>query len=289
MLVSQALQLFVEERRLSASSPRTISFYTDSLKPLLALDATAELDQLQALVNRYFSDLADRNLAPASNHTYWRAVKTFTRWCAAEELAEPIKLPKIPKPQTTIRPMSSNQVLEVLSSFSRDYYGHRNRAIVHTLWDTGLRVSELCRLGVQDVNWDERWLFVTGKGKKERWVPFGNTTKKLLWTWWKQRARYTRAGQHSFFVSKQGRGLDRRVVQMVFRHLKDRFEFPGVRLSAHTLRHTFAVSWIEAGGDPFSLQKILGHSTQEMTSKYVNLGRSNLTDQHERCGPGDRH
>lgn len=288
MLISQAYQLFVTERKIAQVSPRTIDAYHDALQPIVdrAGDVTTEL--LQVHIDDHLLELGDRGLAPASVHTYWRGIKTFVRWCAEEGYCPPIKLPKIGRPQTVIRPLNADQMQQILRAQKADFYGVRNRAILHLLYDTGLRVSELCRLEEQDLDWTERWLFVQGKGRKERWVPFGLASRKLLWDYWKQRARYATSAQRSIFITKTNRPLQRRGVQMIFRELQGRFSFPGVRLSAHTLRHSFAVAYIEAGGDPFSLQRILGHADQEMTSRYVYLGKTNLGEQHQHYAPGDR-
>ena len=74
----------------------------------------------------------------------------------------------------------------------------------------------------------------------------------------------------------------------MFRRLANVVRIDGVRLSPHTLRHSFALLYIENGGDPFSLQRILGHSTQAMTAKYINMARANIKAQHNRYSPGDR-
>ena len=74
----------------------------------------------------------------------------------------------------------------------------------------------------------------------------------------------------------------------MFRRLAEAVSIDNIRLSAHTLRHSFAMSWIEGGGDPFSLQRILGHSSQQTTARYVNASRSMLQTQHKRHSPGDR-
>ena len=77
-------------------------------------------------------------------------------------------------------------------------------------------------------------------------------------------------------------------MQIVFRRLKIGLNLVGIRLSPHLLRHSFALAYIENGGDPFSLQRILGHTDQTTTSKYVNMARTNVKAQHSKYSPGER-
>lgn len=287
MLLSEAYTLFITERRYAAVTPATLAFYQDSVGQMITRHGARDVTQLQGAVDEHFGELVTRGLRQASLHTYWRGIKTFSRWCVESEYCTPIKLPPIKPPQTTIRPMSREQVGQVLKALGEDFEGKRNRALLHLLWDVGLRVSEACGIQVQDVEWEKRWVLITGKGGKERWVPFGLKSRQHLWTYYKQRAKYASAGQKALFISRRDKPITRRAIQMVFRHLQARLSFPGIRLSAHTLRHSFAVAYVEAGGDPYSLQAILGHSDQEMTSRYVTLSRSNLKEQHQHFGPGD--
>ena len=164
----------------------------------------------------------------------------------------------------------------------------RNRTIVHLLVDTGLRLSGLVGIDLPNLNLEEGFIFVKGKGGKERWIPFGSATKQILWGYIKKRAAVAQVGEQRFLVTHRGQPPSIRGVQVMFRRLADKVKIEGVRLSPHTLRHSFALLYIEHGGDPFSLQRILGHSTQAMTAKSINMARSNLKTQHNRFSPGDR-
>ena len=90
------------------------------------------------------------------------------------------------------------------------------------------------------------------------------------------------------FLTEQGKPLTSRAIQLVFKRLDKKIKLDGVRISPHIFRHSFALAYIENGGDPFSLQRILGHSNQETTSKYVNMARSNVKAQHSKYSPGER-
>ena len=90
------------------------------------------------------------------------------------------------------------------------------------------------------------------------------------------------------FLTRGGVKLSARGIQLVFRNLKKKKLIDIDHLSPHLLRHSFALAYIENGGDPFSLQRILGHTDQTTTSKYVNMARSNVKAQHSKYSPGER-
>ena len=293
MLFAEAVELFLREKSIAGYSKKTLEFYenaTGQLCKIAIKDGFSDIGDLQSGINSFFADLNRRDLSQATIHTYWRATKTFMLWCKeAQYVNDSVRVPNVMQPNYIIRPMTIDQVKKVLRYFNGDSFIQvRNKAMVHMLWDTGLRAGELCGLTEDTLNWDDRWVLVRGKGNKERFVPFGINTRKLLWAWWKRRAAVATPRQRHIFISHASKALDRRAIQMMFRRLKEHFKFPGVRLSAHTFRHTFAVCYIEAGGDPFTLQRILGHATQQMTSRYINVSTSQLLDAHHQYAPGDR-
>jgi site-specific recombinase XerD len=184
----------------------------------------------------------------------------------------PIKLPKLSLPQTTIRPLSVDQMRSILHCYASGRFTDvRNKTHIQLLIDTGLRLSESTGIEMNDLQLDDGFILIRGKGNKERWVPFGKATKQALWAYIKQRAPLVLPSQTKLFVTQEGQPLTARGFQMVLKRLSKKIDLKGVRLSPHTLRHSFPLQYIEAGGDPFSLQRILGHSTQAMTAKYINM------------------
>ncbi len=164
--------------------------------------------------------------------------------------------------------------------------GQRDHALMLLLLDSGLRISEALSLRVDDVNWNEAVLTVIGKGGKERQVPFGAKVKRELWRYASKRGQIP--GQDFLFVNRTGERLAVRQLQANLRRYAEKAQVKGVRVSPHTLRHTFAKMWILNGGDPFSLQKILGHTTMDMVRRYVDLASGDVAAQHRRFSPVDR-
>jgi len=128
----------------------------------------------------------------------------------------------------------------------------------------------------------------SGKGGKDRYVPIGREMVKGLWKYIKTRATMEDFQTSSLFLTEKGKPLTSRAIQLVFKRLDKKINLDGVRISPHIMRHSFALAYIENGGDPFSLQRILGHSSQETTSKYVNMARTNVKSQHSKYSPGER-
>ena len=186
-------------------------------------------------------------------------------------------------------PLTPAQMRKVLHSFnSNTYLGLRNYTIVRLFLDTGMRLGELSRLQLNEVNLEEGFVLVHGKGAKDRYVPIGRSTIKWLWNYIKKRAVIDVNTTSYLFLTQRGTALSARGIQIVFRSLKKKLNLDGRKLSPHLLRHSFALAYIENGGDPFSLQRILGHTDQTTTAKYVNMARSNVKAQHSKYSPGER-
>ncbi len=177
----------------------------------------------------------------------------------------------------------------ILHSFdTKTYLGIRNYTIIRLFLDTGMRLSELSRLQLNEVNLEEGFVLVHGKGAKDRHVPIGRSTIKCLWNYIKKRAVIDVNTNPYLFLTRRGTTLSARGIQIVFRSLKKKLNLDGRKLSPHLLRHSVALAYIENGDAPFSLQRILGHTDQTTTAKYVNMARSNVKAQHSKYSPGER-
>ena len=152
-------------------------------------------------------------------------------------------------------------------------WGGRYLAIVTTFLDTGLRRSELAELKVDDVHLEEGRLKVMGKGRKERIAPLGNSARRTLIRYFYHFRSHPFPGEENrFFLTIEGEALTSNAVRLVVDRLAKR---SGVkRLHAHLFRHTFAVRFLMNGGNVFSLQQILGHTSLEMVKRYCQFGRS---------------
>ena len=183
MWLSEAYDLFIADRRISGVSPKTLMFYNDSAGSFLHFaGGDTPLDQIGIHVTPYFLALQDRDLTDTTRHTYWRGIRAFMRFLHAEGYVDqPIKLPMLSLPQTTIKPLSVDQVRSILHTFDSDRFTDlRNRTHIQLLIDSGLRLSESVGIEMNDLQLDDGFILIRGKGNKERWVPFGKATKQAL-------------------------------------------------------------------------------------------------------------
>lgn len=154
--------------------------------------------------------------------------------------------------------------------------------------DTGLRVSELCALDIDDIDKDDlSALVIEGKGEKDRTVLFTQNSVEVLESWEPIRERRLRniddGGLRAMFISSRGRRINPRSIQKMMDRLADAADIPKSRLSPHTLRHTFATGLLERGADLVTIQRLLGHSSIATTRVYLEIGDQTLREIYHRA------
>jgi len=298
MYVENGYQLFIDERELMGVRPKTIQFYEESagrmVRFIIEERGNIPVAQMQEPVLHYLKYLRSRDIKPVTFHTYWRGIKTFCRYLHIEGyLSTPLKLPHVKKPHTAINPLTQNQLRSLMrwletNTKSRSGTKVRNVAIFRLFIDTGIRSQELCNIDMQHLKIKDRMVqIVQGKGGKDRWCPFGKETQGALWAYLKTRESMAGEWENALFIAQGGQRMSTRGIHSIMRRVG---EAAGIKanVNPHKLRHSFALAYIENGGDPFSLQHILGHTTQTMTSRYVSFSPQNIREQHRKYSPGDQ-
>ena len=166
--------------------------------------------------------------------------------------------------------LSLDEVESIISAVDlSDPLGHRNKAILETLYSCGLRVSELVELKVSDLFFDESFIRVTGKGGKQRLVPVGEPAKEAILHYLKQTSRLF-AKEDTLFLNRRGKKLSR---VMVFNIVKNHAAKAGITktISPHTFRHSFASHMVENGADLRAVQQMLGHESILTTEIYTHI------------------
>ena len=237
----------------------------------LAREYIAYLQAAPKYENHPFHQSNGAHMSAANVRNHVRVLRSFSSWLYRESFTQDNILSrlKVPKaPTKMLETLSDEEIRRLFDCLDQDSSaGCRDTAMLLLLLDTGLRCAEVLYLWAEDAHLGGQWLKVMGKGQKERIVPFGSRASKLL-----QRYLYyfrpEPLGDDRFFLCIDGSQMTESTIKLAFARLAKRADVP--RLHIHLLRHTFATRYLLNGGDVFSLQRILGHTTLEMTRRYVD-------------------
>lgn len=238
---------------------------------------------------RYFQSLRGAGISARSTARALAAIRGLFRFLVAErhlnaDPTENVENPKLwstlPK---TLTPSEVEALLEAPATDTPD--GLRDRAMLELLYATGLRVSELIRVKLDDLVLDAGFLRTMGKGSKERIVPFGDHAREALVAYIERgRRRYDKRGDRTLLLSNRGRGLSRQSVWLKILKYARKAGIT-VRISPHMLRHSFASHLLENGADLRSVQMMLGHSDISTTQIYTHVTRARLQSLYDRYHP----
>ncbi len=242
--------------------------------------------------NNPYRPVTDKPLSPRTVAGYARVFKLFFNWVEREGYTanNPSRLLRVPKTFAKIvETFTDDQIQRLLGAVDiKEVNGFRDLCIMLLLLDTGIRLTELINLEIPDLDLERGEIKIRGKGGKERIVPVGAKVQKALW---KYIHRYRPESAHpnvqNLFLSIQGYGLSGSRVYRVIAGNGKKAGLQGVRCSPHTFRHTFAKNFLLNGGDLFTLQKILGHSTLDVVRLYVNFTFEDIKVQHRKYSPVD--
>lgn len=232
----------------------------------------------------FLSWLQEFGISAASQARILSGVKSFFLYCMEEKIisVNPSKLLEGPKKQRKLpEVLSVEEITKLAAAIDlSSAEGHRNRAMLETLYSCGLRVSELTELKISQLFREEEFIRVIGKGNKERLVPIGSEALKWIDYYMKydrSRMIIQKGEEDVLFLNRRGKRLSR---VMVFYILKDLAEKAGVQkvISPHTFRHSFATHLVEGGADLRAVQEMLGHESITTTEIYTHLNRDYLRE-----------
>lgn len=286
------IKMFLSVCELKGLSKNTIAYYEQRLrffKDWITPAVDSPADTTTQHIRDYISDLQKKVSVTTVNHSIC-SLSAFFNYLEDEGYIEVNPMHKIKKVRAArkiIQAFSDEQVKELLGVLDRSRFsGIRDYTLMILLLDTGLRISEALGLRIGDLSIPAGTAVVTGKGNKQRIVIFGNKTRRTLTEYIARRGDDLETDM--LFVSEFGEPIKIDQVDENFRRYGERAQVSGVRVSPHTFRHTFARNWIISGGDPFSLQHLLGHTSLEVTRRYVQLATSNIQAAHTRVSPVDK-
>ena len=218
------------------------------------------------------------------------ALRSFFQFCMQKKWLKdnPAKVVATPKQDKPVPSFLSEEEMASLLDVpdTRRPLDLRDKALLEMLYATGLRVSELVGLDLEDVNFEERLLRVRGKGKKERLVPYGRAAEDSLHAYFRVRPSLAqgRIGDTAVFLNYRGERLSTRSVQRIVRACIRQTALKR-RISPHSLRHSFASHLLSRGADLRSIQELLGHASLATTQKYTHLDLGHLLDVYKKSHP----
>jgi integrase/recombinase XerD len=268
-MFSQHQQFIKERTYLHNVSPATVDWYLQSLA-WLRTETPTESD-LKSIVIA----MREKGLKATGCNCRIRAINAYLKWSGSA-----LRIPKMKQPSAVLPTFTTSQVKMLTQWKPKGFYQRRLHIALLVLFDTGCRITEALTLHVSDIDMDNLLILVDGKGRKQRRVPFSLELRKHLY---KFVAEFGRKPHGLLLATRDEAQLQRRVVLRDVKLLCGRLGFePPVR-TLHSVRHTFAVNYLRAGGSVFHLQKVLGHSSLDMTRQYANLMTEDLQAVHQKC------
>jgi integrase/recombinase XerC len=288
--VAQYLQHLAAERRLS---PHTVAAYQRDLANLTRLAAKKPLAELTVTdIRGAIVKLRSQNLSAASvarQLSSWRGFYTFAcrRLGFAGNPCLGLRPPKAAKALPDIlSPDTCSQLLDCAPE-ADDALVARDRAMFELFYSSGLRLSELTGLDLDDVNLQSGEAEVTGKGRKTRIVPVGQSALDALSAWLPQRQALLRAPTTALFIGQHGGRLSPRSVQLRLNRWA-RLAGLGQHVHPHMLRHAFATHVLQSSGDLRAVQEMLGHASISTTQVYTHLDWQHLAKVYDQAHPRAR-
>lgn len=282
-------------------SPNTIIDYTRTLTKFAAFLVTDP--PVTDITSRYIEQFLASfpNLSNKSLLNHYIALSALWTWMVREEFVKEniVKRVTAPKPiKKDIQPLTEAEIRAIMGALHRSRVYRRagvnvdheldtmerNRVIILLMLDTGIRASELCGLKIADVDNRNSRIFVKhGKGEKERTLPISSRTAQAVWRYISGR-KDTRPDD-PLIATRTGRPMTRGKLSETFAAIGRRAGVAG--LHPHKLRHTFAIMFLRNGGDAYTLQSMLGHSSLDTVRIYLRLAQVDLDNAHRRASPVD--
>lgn len=282
------LQGFKQYLQLEKSlSPNSVAAYLHDIEKLgqyygIVGRSPSPQDVTATDLKGFLKWITDLGMTPTSQARIISGIRAFYKYLLLEDEVENdptelIEMPKLGRKLPAVLNLHEiDRMLAVIDLSLPE--GHRNKAIIETLYSCGLRVTELVELKLSNLYFDDEFVKVVGKGNKERLVPIGDEAKQsvLLYIQHHRKLISPQKGEEDIvFLNRRGKRLSR---VMVFLITKQLAAAAGIRkvISPHTFRHSFATSLVEGGADLRAVQQMLGHESITTTEIYTHLDREYL-------------
>jgi len=293
-----AIEKFFRSLRAARKSEHTLRDYGHTLA--LLLDCLGPVPVAEITAGNLEDFLAEQTeISDKTLLNYYMAISSLLSWCVNRRYCEEHVIRRVdtPRPEKReIHPFTQPEVSLLIRATEKSLpyqrawdgkpvtnqieTGERDKAILYLLLDTGMRATELCNLRLRDLGRGD--IYVFGKGDRERYLPASDHTWDLVRGLLRKRPS-AKADEPVFLTDDGDRPLTRFSLNQIMERLERRAGVPDTH--AHRFRHTFAITYLRNGGDPYTLQKLLGHSSMDMVKRYLEISQVDLQNGHWRCSP----
>jgi integrase/recombinase XerC len=293
-IVEKAIARFIRSLQERNASPHTIKAYRTDLAQFaeyVGPQSWRDIDHV--LIRGYLANLYERGLSKTSVARALAALRSLYKWLAKEGEVEqnPAALVATPKlPKKLPRVPTIEEVNTVLDSAMPDCsaFNERDQVILELLYGCGIRNSELIGINLDDIRWSNEVVLVRGKGRKERYVPFGDSAKAAVQAYLPARQRVLgetgRSSERALLINLRGARLTTRSVGRIVKRIAvARGLSPDVH--PHTLRHAFGTHMLEEGADLRAIQEMLGHERLSTTQRYTQLTVKHVMEVYDKTHP----
>ena len=270
-------------------SKNTISSYERDLKKFKSKLGNKKIDEITRKdIQNYLNDL-NKNQTPRSISRNISTLKSFYKYLKLNKKIKINPMDQINNPKTkkTLpKVLSEEEINNLLDIQLKTNFDYRNKAMLELMYSSGLRVSELINLNVNDIDLDNDTVKIYGKGSKERIIPLNDYAKEALKEYLKtHRKELFKHGENNYlFLNNHGNKMTRqgffKILQKIAKEKKIKTEF-----SPHTLRHSFATHLLKYGADLRSIQELLGHSDISSTQIYTHVTNEKLENDYKEYHP----
>lgn len=283
-IIDKFINFLLLERSLSEN---TAIAYRQDINKLFNYFKNIDIDPLKATaedMQNFVNDTFRNTKSAKTQARILSGIKAFYHYLVYTNQIDIDPTILIPTPQQELHLPSVLTIQEIDNMLAQidlsKPEGHRNQAIIEMLYGSGLRVSELVGLKLSNINWDENYMLIEGKGSKQRLVPISPTAKEKFMLWYHGLRAHLDIEQRNndyAFLNRLGKPLTR---VMVFYIIKDLAARAGINknISPHTLRHSFATHLMQNGADIRIIQQLLGHESITTTEIYTHIDITDLRD-----------
>lgn len=274
-----AFDVFILFRQAEVLSPRTLDWYRYILRALMhspvgippdtPMGEIENSELYRHVASLGFGGHGGKPMKASSINGHVRALRAFFNWCYKEKYTEEKLLDNLKPPRPDYKeivPLTDAEIARLIILTKRE---PRTLAILTTMLDTGLRITEMAEATLDGLDLESGMLKVMGKGRKERIVMIGTQTRQHLVRYLRSVAHIRKRANNRIIISNRGGPLTKNGLGLVFIRLAKRSGI--TRLHAHLLRHTFATRYLQAGGNALALKQLLGHSSLKMVDRYIHI------------------